>query len=100
MAIYTISDLHLSLGLNKPMNIFRRQLGKSWKKGRTKLDKKSKRKRPSTITRGLFMGYVYRRSKKGFWIPKQTTRNKASIKRKSWLLVGLTKQNEKIPARK
>jgi hypothetical protein len=29
MAIYAIADLHLSFGQNKPMEIFREQVGKS-----------------------------------------------------------------------
>lgn len=33
MSIFAISDLHLSLGeADKPMNIFRRDMGKSYRK--------------------------------------------------------------------
>ena len=61
MSIYAIADLHLSLNTDKPMDIFRNKLGKSWWKDKRRLDKKSKRRRHSTNTRRFLLGNIFRR---------------------------------------
>ena len=40
--IYIIGDLHLSFGVDKPMDIFRKCMGKLYRKIRRKLEKDSK----------------------------------------------------------
>ncbi len=41
--IYIIGDLHLSFGVDKPMNIFRKCMGKLYGKIKRELGKDSKR---------------------------------------------------------
>ena len=54
--IYIIGDLHLSFGVDKPMDIFRKCMGKSYRKIRRKLEKDSKRGRQGIFSRRFFMG--------------------------------------------
>ena len=56
MAIFAIADLHLSFNEDKPMNIFGEKWQNHEEKNKTRLDRKSNRKKTQCYCQEIFRG--------------------------------------------
>jgi len=82
MSLYAIADLHLSLGVDKPMDIFgdnwenhHEKIKENWEKNITKED-------TILLLRRFFMGYAARRNRQRLPIFERLAWKKNIIKRK------------------
>ncbi len=100
MALYAIADLHLSLGTDKPMDVFR-----GWEKRRGAVGEKLARPRYRRgyrcHRRGYFPGACgWKRPESDFAFIEKSAGQKAVVKRQSRLLVVHAQQDRDIFAQK